>query len=401
MSNGRLAPVIAGCGVALTVVGFTVTAMIDQRLRPGSNVLEDLTILSGLGVFSAVGALLVAKRPANRVGWVMLAVPAAVGVVAAAEAWAGYSMMTRGRIDALGLLGAWVNSWYWYVLLVLVFMYLPLLFPDGKLPSPGWRWLAWLGAVGTTATVVMGALQPTLFGQEVDYQVDNPIGVVGMPSPEQSPLLAVLLAVGIGGAFTAVAVRFKRSTGSERQQLKWFVSAAALAPLIMPVEFFIPFAWITDVLFGLVFIALPVAIGVAVLRYRLYEIDRIISRTLTYALVTALLLSIYAAFTVLPTTVLDLRSDVLVAAATLASAAAFGPARRRIQTAVDRRFNRGRYDARRTVEEFGVRLRDQVDLADLSVALDHVVSTTVQPSCVFVWLASQRRPSASSTGAAG
>ena len=222
--------------------------------------------MAEFGFFLAVGFVLVLKRPTHPIGWLMSAI-ALLGAFFGTESWTAYQMVTRGHADALGTFGAWGSAWYWYPLLALLFVYLPLLFPDGRLPSPRWRWLAWTIGACTSAIV-------------------------------------------------AVAVRFRRSLGIERQQLKWFVSAAALLPLTLLGDVVPRFAWLSSIAFGLAIVAMPVAIGVAVLRYRLYEIDRIISRTLTYALVTTLLLGVYAAVSVLPTTLFFLRSDLLVAMAT-------------------------------------------------------------------------------------
>jgi hypothetical protein len=212
-----------------------------------------------------------------------------------------------------------------------------------------------------------------------------------MPDPEESTVgagLFILLVLLIAVAFVSLVVRFRRSRGEERQQLKWFTYAGGLLPLALLGDF-LP-APVGDLVFGVVIVFLPVAAGIAILRYRLYDIDRLINRTLVYGLLTALLAGVYAgAVLVLGQVFGGVGRDPpswVVACATLAVAALFQPARRRIQGVVDRRFNRRKFDAVRTVEAFSVRLRDEVDLDALSVELLAVVDQTVQPTVLALWL---------------
>ena len=214
--------------------------------------------------------------------------------------------------------------------------------------------------------------------------------------PAAKPLLDVVLALsavgffpGIAGAIAALVVRFRRSQGVERQQLKWFTYAAVLAPLPFLIYEVVPglFAPLLAVLLPLV----PISVGIAVLRYRLYEIDKIINRTIVYGLLTAILGLCYVAGTLVFVLVAGAETDPpswLVAAATLAAAAVFRPARRRIQAVVDRRFNRRRYNAAKTIEAFSARLRDEVDLTALSTELLAVAEQTMQPTKVSLWLRS-------------
>jgi hypothetical protein len=249
------------------------------------------------------------------------------------------------------------------------------------------------GNVGIAAIIVLGSLQPTLRLQNEDYAVPNPIGLNGVPDPEKGALGAVLFGVLAFCAIAAVAsvvLRFRRSQGAERQQLKWFTYAALLAILFQVVPTPLPAGVVSDVLFGLSIVFIPVSAGVAILRYRLYDIDRLINRTLVYGLLTAILGLGYAG------TVLVLGQlfggvgaeppSWAVAGATLTVAALFQPARRRIQQAVDRRFNRRKYDAVKTVEAFSGRLRDEIDLDTLSAELLAVVDYTVEPTAVSLWL---------------
>jgi hypothetical protein len=240
------------------------------------------------------------------------------------------------------------------------------------------------------------AFQPTIQLQDQNYWVDNPIGLAGTPDPETSAVggaLVGLLGACMVAAVSSLVLRFRRSRGVERQQLKWVVYAGALLLLTIPVGEYLP-ATVGDALFGLIIAFLPVAAGIAILRYRLYDIDRLINRTLVYGLLTAVLGGLYAG------TVLILGQlfggigaeppSWVVAGATLTVAALFQPARRRIQQAVDRRFNRRRYDAARTVEVFSARLRDEIDLDTLSAELLAVIDQTMQPTQSSLWL----RPSA-------
>ena len=377
----RVGQIVACLVVTIVVLGGVASAwlqvLLGEALDPGSVV---TTLASGL-----VGAILVARRPATLVGWILCAIALLLALGQPAELWGEYRHVTTGTVDIVGLAGLWYNGWGFFAFLTLVFWLLPLVFPDGRPPSPRWRPLVWLAAVVIAGFVVLGTVPERLYAQHLRFEVDNPVGVVGVPSPEGNPWSApffVLMLSGVLLAFLATVGRFRRSRGVERQQLKWFLTALALFVAAVPLES-LPVA---SLLSGVAHIALPAAVGVAVLRYRLYEIDRIISRTLTYAVITAVLVGVYVLVAVVPATLFDLESDLLAAAATLAAAAAFGPVRRRVQTQVDRRFNRSRYDALRTADAFRARLRHTVDLEDLSTDLVGTVGTTVQPAHATVWL---------------
>jgi 4-amino-4-deoxy-L-arabinose transferase-like glycosyltransferase len=234
--------------------------------------------------------------------------------------------------------------------------------------------------------------------QNEELFVPNPVGLAGAPNPEEGALGTVLLAVLVVcmvASVASVVLRFRRSWGVERQQLKWFTYAAALMLVVNLATFTVlPDGAAGDVLFGLALAVVPIAAGVAILRYRLYDIDRLINRTLVYAALTAVLGAVYAAVVLVLGLLFGGVGGELpswaVAAATLAVAAVFQPARRRIQDLVDRRFNRRRYDAAKTVAAFSARLRDEIDLDTLSAELVAGVDQTVEPTTVSLWL----RPSA-------
>jgi hypothetical protein len=250
--------------------------------------------------------------------------------------------------------------------------------------------------VGTLGMIVLGALAETLHLNEAPgYEIDNPIGIEGLGYVEDLPVFGVLtglLFFGIIGAAASVVVRFLRSRGIERQQMKWFVYAV-VPMLLIPTDGFLP-GIISSVALSVVLIGLPTAIGIAVLRYRLYEIDIIINRTLVYGSLTALLVAVYfggvaatqAIFRAL--TGQEQQSQLAVVVSTLAIAALFNPLRRRIQAFIDRRFYRRRYDAGKTLEAFSAKLRDETDLDALNVELVGVVRETMQPEHVSLWLRS-------------
>jgi len=390
------ARVVAWLTVILYVAGIGATYLLERGagLRE-HNLMEDAVILTGFGAVAVVGALLVAKRPSNLVGWILAAVALMVGLFPSGDAYAAYVMTTRGQPDALAVVGAWVQSWYWFLIVGLLFVYLPLLFPDGRLPSRRWLPVAAVPGIGLLGLVVLGMLTGTLSGQNVDYRIDNPIGIEGLAPVEELPAFGVLgglLAIGVLGAVAAVVVRFRRSRGVERQQMKWFLYA--VAPLLLiPLEGYIP-AFVDEIAFGWVLIGLPAAIGVAVLKYRLYDIDVVINRTLVYGALTISLALVYLGSVALLRGLVfgftGQSSQLTVVASTLAIAALFNPLRRRIQGFVDHRFYRKKYDAAQVLAAFSARLRDETDLDQLNEDLVTVVRETVQPEQASLWLREPR-----------
>jgi hypothetical protein len=372
----------------VTVWTASVAALCALSVANGTFAPDALTdsvpLLLAFAAFLVVGALIVAHRPGNAIGWILSAIALLATIGALGEEYALYATTRPGSLPA-PVLAAWLGAWTWYPTLALALAFVPLLFPTGRPPTPRWRAVGWLAGVATAAFSALAALQPTL--EIGDRAVDNPIGVPGVENPEGSVLGAVLLALILLATVAAVVslvVRFRRSRGEERLQLKWFTFAGLLLPPVIFLGDFLPGA--LSNLATAVIVVLPVAAGVAILRYRLYEIDRLINRTLVYGLLTVLLGLGYAAVVLGLGQFLGHQSSLVVAAATLAVAAAFQPARRRVQAVVDRRFNRRRYDAARTVEGFSARLRDQVDLDTLSAELLAVVHQTMQPTRASLWL---------------
>jgi hypothetical protein len=394
----RLTRPLVARGAALLVlliyvVGISANGWLERRLGLQSeHPAEDVVLFVGFSLFAAVGPLLVAKRPDNPIGWIMSANALIVGIFPACESYAAYVMSTSGHPDALAVVGAWANSWYWYLLLALTFIYLPLLFPDGRLPSRRWLPVAVVPAIGVAGIAILGALTETLRGQTFDYRIDNPIGIEGLGYVEDLQAFAVLgggaLAIGTVGSVLSVAVRFRRSRGTERQQLKWFLYAAAPIVAFPAIDSLPPI--VSGLLSGWVLVGLPTAIGIAVLRYRLYEIDLVINRTLVYGSLTVMLGLFYVGSVLLLQLLFRVltgqESQLAVVASTLVIAALFTPLRRRIQAFIDRRFYRRKYDARKTLEAFSARLRDETDLDALTDDLVGVVRGTMQPVHASLWL---------------
>jgi hypothetical protein len=391
----RRSTVVAWSMLAVVAACYAVAVPLSAAR---GHLLEDSTFILGFAAFMAVGAVIVAHRPGNAVGWIF----SAIGLLTATGGLATeYTARANlGRPDALpgAVLAAWYTSWYWYPTLALVLVFPLLLFPTGQLPSARWRPVAAAAAAATVGITTLGALKPTLVDE--NYTVRNPIGLAWVPQdPEQSAVGAVLvglLLVCMCAAGVSLVLRFRRSQGVERQQLKWFTYAGALMVLsLLATEYLLPDNADVEVLAGLILALVPVAAGIAILRYRLYDIDRLINRTLVYGTLTALLGAVYAAVVLVFGQgfggVGGQPPSWAVAGATLAVAALFQPARRRVQAVVDRRFNRRRYDAAKTVEAFSARLRDEIDLDTLLAELLAVVNQTMQPTKASLWLRSPTR----------
>jgi hypothetical protein len=365
---------------------------------------QDSSLLLAFAAFMAVGAIIVAHRPGNAVGWIFSAIGLLTATGVLATEYAAYASRTRPGSPPGVILAAWYSSWWWYPTLAGVLVFTPLVFPTGRLLSTRWRPVAVAAAVGTAAIITLSALQPTL--QNEDHPVRNPIGLVGIPDPEEGAFGAVLwglLPVCAAAAAISVVLRFRRSQGVERQQLKWFTYAATLLILfLLLTDYLLPQSGVVELLYGLVVALVPIAAGIAILRYRLYDIDRLINRTLVYGLLTALLGAVYAAAVLAGGQLFGgVGGDPpswAVAGATLAVAALFQPARGRTQAVVDRRFNRRKDDADKTIQAFSTRLRDQVDLDTLSAELLAVVDQTMEPTQASLWL---RPPPHSSSDTAG
>jgi hypothetical protein len=394
---GRRWSWVAWSMLAVFVVGWSAMRM----LAVANGNAQDLAgggLLLAFGAFMLMGALIVAHRPRNTIGWVFSAIGLLAATGGLAQEYAHYAYVTRPGSLPGAIVAAWYAAWWWWPTITLALVFPLLLFPTGRVLSPRWRPAAWLAAGVTVTRTVLAALQPWLPIREVEgVVVSNPIGVAAVENPDQSGAGAALLGlllVSLVVALVSLVIRFRRSRGDERQQLKWFTYAGALL-LVLPLGDFVPAAALSDTFFGLVVACMPVAAGIAILRYRLYDIDRLINRTLVYGLLTGLLGGIYAGVVLILGQLFGgigaQPPSWAVAGATLAVAALFQPARRRIQQAVDQRFNRRRYDAAKTIEAFSARLRDEIELDTLSVELLAVVNQTMQPTKASLWLRSPTR----------
>lgn len=345
-----------------------------------------------LSISSAtVGAVIVWRVPHNRVGRTLL-----VGAVLLETVFAAWPGAIAGALAAaapevvLGAIVWWANVAL-YVALFLLFPVVGLIFPDGRLPGPRWR----LPFLAVSATLALGAILVTIAPapQDLEPSIPNPFALRGIPAVvgELGVALSIFaIAAGFGMAVAAVATRFRRSRGAERAQVKWVLAALAFMAIAFPVSFLTDIgpAELVDLGSALVGALMPVSIGIAILRYRLYEIDRLISRTVSWALVTGVLAAVFAGLVVgLQAVFADITQGqtLAVAASTLVAFALFQPVRGRVQRAVDRRFDRARYDSERTAAAFAERLRDRVDLAGLEADVASTVRAALRPSAVGVW----------------
>jgi hypothetical protein len=342
-----------------------------------------------LAIVSAatVGAMLASRRPGHPVGWLLIGVGLTLAGSTLLEQYVTYGLLVRlDPLPAARFLVGFVHTGTTVWLSCAGFVL--LLTPTGSLPSPRWRWWARVAAAAPAVVVLAGVVQPDPLAPEY---LGNPLAVPALARLLQVPAVAGLIIVFVSllaGAGSLVG-RFRRARGVERLQLRWMAMAAALASLLLLTALVTAFLGGDDVVFAsstLCVALLPLATGAAIQRYRLYDLDRIISRTLSYGLLTVLLGGGYALMVLGFGQLLNQDSPVVVAAATLAATAAFQPARRRVQQLVDRHFNRRRYDAGKTIDAFTVRLRQEVDLDTLTTELLGVIEQTVQPTGVSLVL---------------
>jgi hypothetical protein len=397
--------------LALAVLGLAVVVWFDHLLRQAGRL--DLSPLGSddysyvLTVVSAVavGGLLALRRPRHPVGWLLLALGLSVLAAGVTTGYAGYGLLVRGEPLWAADYAAWWDD-AGFVVWPALLGFILLLTPTGSLPSPRWRWWARVAATAPVVWLVAAALQTRPLNPPWQA-VTSPLAVPALAGPAGYAswlgLLVVGLALLVGAA--SLLVRFRRARGAERQQLRWVAFAAALSALgVVAVGAVVPLVPQpgAELILGVVTAAclalLPLATGVAILRYRLYDLDRIISRTLAYGLLTVLLGGAYAGVVLGLGQRLGQNSSLVVAGATLAVAAAFQPARRRIQQAVDRRFNRRQNDAAQTVQAFSTHLRDQLDLDTLRDELLAVVDQTMQPTQASLWLRPSHAVSSTADG---
>ncbi len=387
--RARTARWVAGCvaAVSMALIGSgLVLAYAHRHLVSASSTGWTVSNISGQVVNAAVvvvGLVLATRRPENRIGWLFLAAGLALGLSGFANQYALHALVADPGSWPAGRAAAWLFNVIW-VIPVAMLAFIFLLFPTGHLRSRRWRLAGWFnGGVFTLATV-SGVIAAT---RAWAHPFTSPFTQAGSPvgSPALDLITAFLISAALLVSVVAIVVRFVKSSGEERLQLKWCAAAALVLVVVVVASIWVNTA-IVNILQSLAFLCLWTAIAVAVLKYRLYDIDRIISRTLAYAIVTGLLVGLYAGLVLLATRVLSFHTPVAVAAATLAAAALFNPLRRRVQQVVDRRFNRARYDADQAIAAFAADLRDAVDLDAVRADLLAVVHAALEPAYVSVWI---------------
>jgi hypothetical protein len=392
---------------ALGMLGLAAVPWMDRLLRQAGRAdLVQLTpgtiwpILAGVSG-ATVGAVLASRRPRHPVGWLLLALALSLTTTAAAAQYLTWGLLVRpGSLPAARSVALYYPATGYTALALIGFVL--LLTPTGKLPSPRWRWWARAMAAAPVAVVLVA----TLAGGPLDPRYQALGGPFDLRGHGGALLVANQLALAVTTLSVVVAAgslvgRFRHARGLERLQLRWVALAAVLVVLagvvvLAGLVIGVPGATVlVSAAIGICLAVLPVATGAAILRYRLYDLDRIISRTLAYGLLSLLLAAGYAVVALVLGQLLGQDSSVAVAGATLAVAALFQPARRRIQEAVDRRFNRRRHDAAQTIAVFSDRLHQQIDLDTLSTELLVVVDQTMQPTTASIWLRSQETPTKS------
>jgi hypothetical protein len=386
----RLAWAVCAISLALSALCFLLIALNLALNTPAYFFWPELSVLA-LG-YSVIGAIIASRLPSHPIGWICCA----IGFIAAVDHFAGeyavYALLAHPDALPGGRAMLWLQGWFWMLFVGLI-VFLLLLFPTGRLPSGRWRPFAWV----SVAIVSVGVIYSSVISPDVRF--DAPPNLIQL----------LVLALGLVAAASVVVGR-RGARGVERQQIKWLLYAAPIwffgSALKIAVFYFSlidgPWGlWIGYVLVAVGGLSGPVAIGVAILRYRLYEIDLVINRTLVYGSLTAMLVAVYFGGIVLLqrvfVTLTGQKSTLAVVASTLVIAALFNPLRRRVQAFVDRRFYRRKYDAAKTLEAFSVKLKDETDLSALSDDLVGVVRETMQPTHVSLWL----RPDTATKGKAG
>lgn len=394
--RARLPWALFGLSSALTLLSLVLLAV--NRSQPNVHVFDfwvDVTVLAA--VCPVTGAVIASRRPENRIGWIFCAIGFLAALDHFSAEYAIFALLGSGPAWPGGAAMAWIRGWIWVIYHGL-FVFLALLFPTGRLPSRRWRFLASL----TVIVVVLGALAVALAPGPVDGlgPIQNPLGAAPLGAIGATTMVGVVetmlsgLALG-GAASLMLRVRFAR--GEERLQLKWFAYAAVVAASGGALTYIIPdtiatawMQWASWIVLQIGLVGLPLSVSIAILHYRLYDIDVIINRTLVYGALSMTLLatffgSVFALETMLRP-IVRINSGLATMVSTLAITAVFQPFRQRIQNAIDRRFYRRKYDAAATLQAFSARLRDEVDLNRLSDDLVSTIQETMQPAHCSLWL---------------
>jgi hypothetical protein len=371
-----------GCCAA----GLVVTLAVTRPLTVGVLAEGAAKALAYPLGYATIGLVLSLRRPANPIGWLFAAAGLAWSLPIPVEPWVHRLVGEHRPLPLVAQAAAVYGEFNWAAATVLGVILPALLVPDGRLRSRRWRPVAAAGVAAGALVLVGDALAPVRLE---DLSIVNPFGLAGPAgtlATEAAGAGTILWAASMVASVACVVLRFRSSRGVERQQLRWVAAGAAAAVAGLLAGALTPQgSLVSSGLYSMV-LCIPLGVGVAVLRYRLWDLDRLVSRTVTYALLTALLVVPYLVVVPAASRLAAGAGNLAVAATTLAAVAAFAPLRRRVQGLVDRRFNRRRYDAARTVEAFAVRLREQVDLDALSAELLGLVERTVQPTQASLWL---------------
>jgi hypothetical protein len=385
---------LAGLAIAFHVVSHVFVLLGIGVGTPGD---RDVTpseagFVVAFYAYPLVGAVIATRRPENAIGWLFLATGIVLGLDDAAASYSDYALFTNPGALPGGVWAAWTVSWldpaFFFFVVLLV-----LLFPSGRLPSRRWRPVLVALVVAVIAGTVTSAIEPGLIFDS-SLPVENPAGVETARTARGIVSLLSFVTFIASAALTVVGavLRFRSARGVERQQFKWFVLAACFLVASLVLIAFVPLGLPeqpAEALVGLAFAGVAVSVGIAILRYRLFEIDRVISRTLVYATLTTILVAVYVGLVLAGQTLFSSfagGSNLAIAVSTLVVAALFLPLRTRVQRVVDRRFYRSRYNAQRTLDGFGARLREQVELELLAGDLRSVVAETMQPTETSLWL---------------
>ena len=391
-----------GLSLTLTVVALLLLALILSH--PHTHTFDTwLDSTLNAVFFSTVGAIVASRRPENPVGWLLGLYGLAQSIDHFSAQYAIYALLARPDSPPAGEAFAWASS-FLLPIIIGFSVFLILLFPTGRLPSRRWRWVTWL----TVAFVLVGAISGAFSSGPEDGlgPIRNPLGMEGFSNVSNSILFNMLPLFLLVAAASSVFMRLRRAKGVERQQIKWFAYAAAATVMGLVLAYVIPDVidvplWFERIGYAILLSlipAMPISIGIAILKYRLYDIDIIINRTLVYGSLTVTLALVY--FGVVTATQALFRTltgqqelpQLVVVASTLLIAALFNPLRRRIQSFIDRSFYRRKYDAAKTLEGFSKKLRDETDLDALRGDLEGVVRETMQPAHVSLWLRSETAP---------
>ncbi len=383
--------------LALYGVGLTIQQIVGHSAATQQETaFARFTLLAAFVAFATVGAFVSSRLPRNAVGWLFLGVGLLVALSVSGGEYANYVFVEEPGSLPGGYLAGWLYLWTWYPVIALIAL-LPMLFPDGRAPGQRWRLVLWAMVGFTTLLSILWWFRPgPMNDPDMARWPDNPVGIAVLDGfyDVLDGIATVFLIVFLALSATATVVRFRRSRGDERQQLKWMTYGVVLWVIWIPLSSLVG-GDLGDLTFAVTIAVVPVATAIAMFKYRLYEIDRVISRTLVYGALTVILGAAYVGLVLAGQAVFSSfagGSNFAIAGSTLVVAALFLPVRSRVQRIVDRRFYRGRYDAQRTLEAFGARLREEVDLGELTDDLRSVVEDTMQPAHVSLWLRSGARP---------